>query len=157
MAEAATMLSGTIEGAVHVYPMRVYYDDTDAGGVVYYANFLRMAERARTELIRLLGAGHAEMARDDGVALVVRRCEVDYLRPARLDDTLQVHTRILEVGGASLRAEQVVRRAGEDLVRLTLRIACVTTAGRAARLPSRLHRALQRFVSQDDTTPGGDA
>ncbi len=139
------VVDGVVEGGVHVLPIRVYYDDTDAGGVVYYANYLRMAERARTEMLRAIGAGHTALAGNDGVMLTVRRCEIDYLRPARLNDALTVHSRITEIGGASLTAEQVVRRDNADLARLTLRIACVTTAGRAARMPAGLRDALRRF------------
>ena len=138
MPEAAS-LSGRIENGEHVFPARVYYDDTDAAGVVYYANFLRMAERARTEMLRLMGAGHAEAA---------RWCEVDYLRPARLDDALDIHSRLLKIGGASMNMEQIIRRTGEDLVRMTLRIACVNRAGAAARLPNRLQSALQKFLTE---------
>ncbi|NQU70367.1 MAG: YbgC/FadM family acyl-CoA thioesterase [Rhodospirillales bacterium] len=147
-----TANSGRIENGEHVFPTRVYYDDTDAAGVVYYANFLRMAERARTEMLRLLGAEHGEAARVHGVALAVRRCEVDYMRPARLDDALHIHSRLVKVGGASMNIEQVVRRAGEDLVRLTLRIACVTRAGGAARLPDTLQSALQNFLTEQGAT-----
>ncbi len=151
MSDAATG-SGRMENGEHVVPTRVYYDDTDAGGVVYYANYLRMAERARTEMLRLMGVNHAEAARTDGIALAVRRCEVDYLRPARLDDALHIHTRLLKVGGASMNMEQIIRRAGEDLVRMTLRIACVSRAGGAARLPDRLQSALQKFLTEHETT-----
>lgn len=151
MPEAAS-LSGRIENGEHVFLTRVYYDDTDAAGVVYYANFLRMAERARTEMLRLMGAGHAEAVRTHGVVLAVRRCEVDYLRPARLDDALDIHSRLLKFGGASMNMEQIIRRTGEDLVRMTLRIACVNRAGAAARLPDRLQSALQKFLTEQGAT-----
>ena len=143
-----TAISGRIENGEHIFPTRIYYDDTDTAGVVYYANFLRMAERARTEMLRLLGVNHAEATRTHGVALAVRRCEVDYLRPARLDDALDIHSRLLKVGGASLHIEQIIRRAGEDVVRMTLRIACVTLAGGAARFPDKLGSALQTFLAE---------
>ena len=99
MAELATATTGTIDGGVHVYPVRVYYDDTDAAGIVYYANYLRMAERARTEMLRMIGADHTRLAREDGVSIAVSRCEVDYLEPARLDDDLHIRTRITALGG----------------------------------------------------------
>lgn len=149
MSEAATH-SGRIENGEHVFPTQVYYDDTDAGGVVYYANFLRMAERAQTEMLRLMGANHADAARTDGIALAVRRCEVDYLRSARLDDALDIHSRLLKVGGASMNMEQIIRRAGEDLVRMILRIACVSHAGNAARLPEWMQSALQNFITEHE-------
>lgn len=139
---AAEALSGRLEGGVHVYPVRVFYEDTDAGGVVYHTSYLRFAERARTEMMRLLGIDHSSLIADDGVVFAVRRCEVDFLRPARLDDLLAVRTRLLEVHGASLWAEQIVDRDGEPLVAAKLRLACVRRDGRPARFPAVLRRAL---------------
>ncbi|MEX2009332.1 MAG: tol-pal system-associated acyl-CoA thioesterase [Dongiaceae bacterium] len=129
----------------HRFPVRVYYEDTDAAGVVYYANYLKFAERARTEMMRAAGADHAGLAADRGVVFAVRRCEIDYLRPARLDDLLEVETRILEIGGAAVDGEQVVSRDGVELARLRVRLACVDEAGRATRLPAPLRAALARY------------
>jgi acyl-CoA thioester hydrolase len=133
----------------HTFPIRVYYEDTDAGGVVYYANYLRFAERARTEFMRDAGADHAGMLRDTGLSFFVRRCEADYLKPARLDDLLHVETRITHVGGASLEALQTVKRNGEDLCRLKVKLACLNRAGRPARLPDRFQAALQKYFRTD--------
>jgi acyl-CoA thioester hydrolase len=130
-------MSGT-----HVFPLRVYYEDTDAGGVVYHANYLRFAERARSEMLRALGIPHMQMLREDGLSWTVSRCEVDFVQPARLDDALAVHSRVLEIGGASLWAEQIVRRDKDDCARLKLRLACVDRAGRPARLPESVRAAL---------------
>ena len=149
MAEHDIATSGVIDGGVHVFPVRVYYDDTDAAGIVYYANYLRMAERARTEMLRLIGAEHTALARGDGVSIMVSRCEVDYLQPARLDDDLRIRTRITALGGATMRAEQIIRRAGADLARLTVRLACIGPTGRAARFPTALRAALARFHAAD--------
>ena len=77
-----TLPSGTVQGDVHHFPLRVYYEDTDAAGIVYYANYLKFAERARTEMLRLLGFEHGEMRRDSGRAFAVRHCSADYLAPA---------------------------------------------------------------------------
>jgi len=134
---------------LHRFPIRVYYEDTDAGGVVYYANYLRFAERARTEFMRDAGADHAGMLRDTGLSFFVRRCEADYLKPARLDDLLQVETLVIHVGGASLEALQTVKRNGEDLVRLKVKLACLNQAGRPARLPDRIQAALQKYFQSD--------
>ena len=139
---------GSFEGAWHVYPLRVYYEDTDAAGVVYYANYLRMAERARTEMLRLIGADHAAMAAVHGIMLAVRDCAIEYFAPARLDDVLEIRTRLVEARGASLRAEQTVRRADSDqgdLARIRLRLACVGETGQPARLPSSFRAALARL------------
>ena len=131
--------------ATHHHPIRVYYDDTDAGGVVYYANYLRFAERARTEWLRHLGFDHQNLARNHRIVFVVTQAVADFLKPARLDDLLQVETRITNVGGASLEALQIVTRGGEDLARLKVKLACLNQAGRPARLPERIHAALQNF------------
>ena len=126
----------------HIFPLRVYYEDTDAGGIVYYANYLRFAERARTEYLRSVGADHQTLLAEDGIAFTVRQCSVDYMSPAFLDDPLEVHTRFLEVRGASLRAEQVVKRKMDELARLTVRLACVGGDGLPRRMPAALRSAL---------------
>ncbi len=125
----------------HVFPLRVYYEDTDAGGIVYYANYLRFAERARTEYLRSVGTDHQTLMTEDGIAFTVRQCAVDYMQPAYLDDALTVHTRFLEVGGASLRAEQTVKRDADDLARLLVRLACVGNDGKPKRMPKSLRAA----------------
>jgi acyl-CoA thioester hydrolase len=127
----------------HRFPLRVYFEDTDAGGVVYYANYLKFAERARTEMMRAAGVPHAAMIERHGLSLVVRRCEADYMGAARLDDRLEVESCITGCGGATVDAEQIVRRDGRDLVRIRIRLACVNRAGRAARLPAELRALLK--------------
>ena len=138
---------GALSAGVHRFPIRVYYEDTDAAGIVYHGNYLKYAERARTEMMRGLGLTHSELAERQGLVFTVRRCEIDYQAPARLDDELQVATRILEVGGARLLAEQTILRAESALARLVLTLACVTRAGRPARLPSDLRSALRSAIS----------
>ena len=126
----------------HVFRLRVYYEDTDAGGIVYYANYLRFAERARTEYLRSVGSDHLTLMTEDGIAFTVRQCAVDYMQPAYLDDSLSVHTRFIEVGGVSLRAEQIVKRDADDLARLLVRLACVGKDGKSKRMPKALRAAL---------------
>ena len=127
----------------HRYALRVYYEDTDAGGVVYHATYLRFAERARTEALRDLGIPHAELLRDFGVMFMVRRIEVDYLRPARLDDSLTIVTEPLAVGGASATLRQDVRGPEGSCAVLTVRLACVKPGeGKPGRLPQRWRTAL---------------
>ncbi|ACI99201.1 YbgC/FadM family acyl-CoA thioesterase [Rhodospirillum centenum] len=152
--------TGHLVGPLHVYPCRVYYEDTDAGGIVYHATYLRYCERARTEMMRLLGVPHSAMVAESGVAFAVRRCEIDYLRPARLDDALEVHTEISDIGGATLDAVQIIRRTfatgagyadgsagsatdGDVLVHVRLRLACINQSGRPARLPNAVRTALK--------------
>ncbi len=126
----------------HTHPIRVYFEDTDAGGMVYYANYLKFAERARTEMLRAAGFNHAAMVSQDGLMLVVRRCIAEYHRSAHLDDELAVETRVSGLTGASILLDQVVRRGSETLVEIAVTIACVTKEGRATRLPERLRAAI---------------
>lgn len=134
---------------VHVMPMRVYYEDTDTTGMVYHANYLRYAERARTEMMRLAGIDHTRLYDAAGVAFTVRRCTVEYVKPARLDDDLAVRTRILDMTGASIHAEQIVSRAGDDLARLTLQLACVADNGRPRRLPPVVRDAMTALTTEE--------
>ena len=134
--------SGWLQGPVHVLPLRVYWEDTDGTGVVYYANYLKFAERARTDLLRLAGIEQKSLLDDGSVMFAVRRCEVDYLAPAHLDDELEVHTRLTDVRGASLQAEQIVRRDGIDLVRANVKVACLDRSGRPKRLPGSIKDSL---------------
>jgi acyl-CoA thioester hydrolase len=130
----------------HRYAVRVYYEDTDAGGVVYHAAYLRFAERARTEALREAGVSHAELRDRFTLMFVVRRVEVDYLRPARLDDLLIVLTEPLEVGGASVVLRQEVRGPEGSCAVLTVRLACVKPGqGRPGRLPPRWRTALNEM------------
>jgi acyl-CoA thioester hydrolase len=133
---------GIVADGAHLFPVRVYYEDTDAGGLVYYANYLKFAERARTEMLRRLGIEHRRLLDGTGLGFVVRRCTADYLLPARLDDDLTVATRLSALGAATLDLDQEVRRAAETLVRLTLRIAAIGRNGRPQRLPSGIRAAL---------------
>ena len=139
--------SGQRDGATHRFRVRVYYEDTDAGGIVYHANYLNFAERARTEILRLCGTEQDAMRRDDGVGFTVRRCEIDYRAPARLDDVLEVRTILCDPRGARIGALQsihMVRDGGVDedwLVRLDLLLACVKENGRPTRLPKRVRSA----------------
>lgn len=135
-----------IDGSgTHVCPIRVYYEDTDAAGIVYYANYMKFAERGRTEMLRSVGLAHRDLLADHGIAFAVRNLSADYLRPARLDDSLTVHSRLIELRGASMSAKQVVRRADEDLVRMTVRLACIDRQGQPARLPKTLRAALGAY------------
>ncbi len=135
---------GFMAGGVHRYGLRVYYEDTDAIGIVYYANYLKFAERARTEMIRLLG--FATISSDNEVVFAVRRCEVDYLSPARLDDELDVVTGLIGIGGASIELEQTVWRGRKRLVRLVVRLAMVSPSGRPMRLPGDFRAALKPYL-----------
>lgn len=115
----------------HAWPIRVYFEDTDAGGIVYHANYLRWAERARTESLRAMNLPHQAMIERHASLLVVRRIEVEYAAPARLDDSLVVETRVLAVRGASLDLDQRVLDAESGSLRavLTVGLVCVKAEG----------------------------
>jgi len=123
-------------GAVHRLDVRVYYEDTDAGGIVYHANYLRFAERARTEMLRTLGFQQSLLLQQEGIAFAVTRCEVDFRAPARLDDRLSVVSRVADCGAASIRFDQSIQRDGQTLVMVVVRVACISREGRAVRMPA---------------------
>lgn len=133
---------GQIRDGVHRLVLRVYYEDTDASGLVYYANYLRFIERSRTDLLRCLGISHTALASNHGLAFAVSRCELAFLAPGRLDDALEVHTSLLAIGGATITARQLVSRDQIELLRARLRLACIDRAGRPHRLPEPVRAAL---------------
>lgn len=133
----------------HRHPIRVYWEDTDAGGIVYHSNYLNFAERGRTEMVRGLGMKQSELA-DAGFAFAVRHMDVDFLKPARLDDLLEVASTLTQVAGASMEVGQVISRLddGAELVRLHVRLAFISLDGRPARIPADLRTSLQALVSE---------
>lgn len=129
---------------IHDYELRVYYQDTDAGGIVYHANYLSFAERARTEALRALGIPHAEMIASHGVMFVVHRACLHYQRPARLDEVIRVRTEFTEIGGATVKLSQHFWRDTDSLAVLEVGLGCVRVAdGRAARIPADLAQRLK--------------
>ncbi|MCZ4354274.1 tol-pal system-associated acyl-CoA thioesterase [Roseovarius aestuarii] len=126
----------------HSFPIRVYYEDTDMGGIVYYANYLKYIERARSDWVRSLGIDQLAMKADDGLVFAVRRAECDYLGPARLDEELEVQTRIESVTGARLMMEQIVLRGADRLFCAHVTIVCINDAGQPARLPANIRLLL---------------
>jgi acyl-CoA thioester hydrolase len=137
--------SGALGAGCHRLTIRVYYEDTDAAGIVYHAAYLEFAERARTEMLRSLGLDHGTLQHRFGVVFTVRRCLIDYLAPAHLDDLLEVQTRIVRRGGAALDLDQRILRQTRLLARLELRLALLGTGLRVARLPHELVAALERL------------
>ncbi|GHD63500.1 thioesterase [Thalassobaculum fulvum] len=155
MAEPAAAV-GPLAGGEFRFPVRVYYEDTDAGGIVYHANYLQFAERARTETLRRLGIDQSRLRDEHDVIFIVRRCTIDYRAPARLDDALEVRTRMTGWRGASIEAEQTVHRRGEDgaLVALDLTIACVNGRGRPVRIPGPVREAFERAAGDGSAGHG---
>ncbi|WP_158926917.1 tol-pal system-associated acyl-CoA thioesterase [Acidisphaera sp. S103] len=127
----------------HRYSLRVYYEDTDAGGVVYHANYLRYAERARTEALRDAGIPHAELVEQFNLMFMVNRAEIDYVRPAILDDTLVVETETSDVGGATVLLRQTVNGPRGVCATVRIKLACVRIGGnKPARIPPRWREVL---------------
>ena len=120
----------------HQFRTRVYYEDTDLAGIVYYANYLKFIERARTEWVASLGVDQMALRAAEGIVFAVRRVEADFLRPARFGDDLVVETRLLTLGGASIGLEQVIARDGDRVFAAIVTLVCLTGAGRATRVPA---------------------
>jgi acyl-CoA thioester hydrolase len=143
----AVSLDGEIRDGRHVLILRVYYEDTDFTGIVYHANYLRYMERGRTNYLRLLGADHralfeATEQEAPGFAFVVRAMNIDFLKPARMDDVLEVHTEPQEVRGASISVRQRIMRGEELLIEASVRVAFVS-GGRARPIPKPLRVAMK--------------
>lgn len=124
----------------HSFACRVYYEDTDLAGIVYYANYLKFIERARSEWVREIGIDQARMKADEGVVFAVRRVEADYLAPARFDDLLQVTTEVLTVTPARIILSQGVLREGDLLFVAKVTLVALGSDGRPMRLPAGLRR-----------------
>jgi acyl-CoA thioester hydrolase len=138
---------GRFDGKTHILPARVYYEDTDVSGIVYHANYLRMMERGRSEFLRLVGIHHmVMMAGEDPVAWTIRRMEIDYAKPARLDDALEIHTRYRTLTGARLTGEQWVKCKGVDLVTAKLEAALITMTGKPRRIPEDVKAKLAAYL-----------
>ncbi len=131
-------LAGRLIDGGHMLPVRIYYEDTDFTGLVYHANYLRFMERGRSDFLRMVGIHHTELDRGDlgeSLGFAIRRMQIEFIKPARIDDVVEVHTRTLKVTGGRINLEQAVRRDGQDLVTATLTIAVIGTDGRPRRVP----------------------
>ena len=134
-------------GARFSLNIRVYYEDTDAGGVVYYANYLRFFERARTEWLRALGCEQSALLRDTGVVFVARSAQLEYLKPAKLDDELNISSGIESVGRAQVVFAQRAERKGEVIVEARMRIASFDPIrGKAVAMPKEIHEKFKALL-----------
>jgi acyl-CoA thioester hydrolase len=141
--------------SIHRHSLRVYYEDTDAGAVVYHANYLRFAERARTEALRDAGIPHAELVERFGLMFMVHRAEIDYQRPAMLDDLLVVETETMDVGGATVLLRQTVRGPIGVCATLRIKLACGRIGGnKPARIPPQWREVLLSLRRGDDAGAG---
>ncbi|MDF2996005.1 MAG: tol-pal system-associated acyl-CoA thioesterase [Xanthobacteraceae bacterium] len=152
-------LAGRLVPGGHVLAVRVYYEDTDFTGIVYHANYLKFMERARTDHLRLIGVSQSELfgqalEEAPGFAFVVRSMSIDFQRPARFDDVLEIHTSPIEVAGASITLLQRVMRGSELLVEGKVKVAFVAQ-GRARRIPDGLRAAMKAAQSEGIPVAGG--
>lgn len=132
--------------ASHEIPIRVYYEDTDAGGIVFYANYLKYAERGRTELLRAAGLENRAILMEDGLLFVVRRVEADYLKPARLDDLLTVKTGVKAINNASFIMKQTIFCHDSMLFSMDVTLVCVTKEAKPVRVPDKIKQKLLTFA-----------
>lgn len=126
----------------HRFDLRVYYEDTDLAGIVYYANHLKFIERGRSEWVRELGIDQTALKAEHGLVFAVRRVVADYLRPARFDDRLSVLTECLAIGGARIDLRQQIVRDDQPVFTALITLVCLTHAGRPGRVPDQLRSAM---------------
>jgi len=143
----AGLIGAKGETMVHRFNLRVYYEDTDLAGIVYYANYLKFIERGRSEWVRGLGIDQVALRRDAGIVFAVRRVEADYLRAAVFDDVLEVRTQLRAVTGARMVLVQSVWRGAEMLFEAEVVLVCLTAQGRLTRLPGDVRAALVAISS----------
>lgn len=135
--------AGWLEGREHVLPVRIYYEDTDFTGVVYHANYVRYFERGRSDCLRLAGVGHADLlAADPPTAFAITRMNIEFRRPARIDDALQVRTLYERIRGPRLFISQKILKGGEVMCTAEVEAACIDLAGRPRRPPAGLIEVL---------------
>jgi acyl-CoA thioester hydrolase len=141
--------SGRFEGKVHVLPIRIYYEDTDLSGVVYHANYLRYMERGRSEFFRSVGIVRlAQLHAPEPTAWTLRKVHLEFLRPARLDDLIEVHTRAIALTGARLSAEQNIFCKDALLTRGQAEACIMTLDGKVRRIPAEMREKLSPFVPE---------
>lgn len=148
---APSFPDGVIDGARHLYAVRVYYEDTDLSGIVYHANYLRWFERARSDLLRCLAIDQRAAVEAGEGAWAVSELALRYLRPAKLDDDVLIETRCSDLGAASCRMAQRASRGGEVLAEATLRVGFVSPDGRPRRQPAQWRAAFAHFM--EETAP----
>lgn len=138
---------GCFEGKIHILPIRIYYEDTDLSGLVYHANYLRYMERGRSEFFRAAGIVRlAQLEAPEPTAWTLRKAELEYLKPARLDDLIEVHTRAASLSGARMTAEQDIFCQGRQLTRGRVEACIITLEGKVRRIPQDVRDKLSPFL-----------
>jgi acyl-CoA thioester hydrolase len=141
--------AGWFEGKTHVLPVRVYYEDTDASGIVYHANYLRYCERGRSDFLRMAGVRHLLMMQgEDALAWTLRRFVIDFHKPGRLDDLLHVHTRYTELSGARISGHQRVLRGHDLLIEAQIEACIINLSGKARRIPQDVREKITPLMGE---------
>jgi acyl-CoA thioester hydrolase len=141
------MRAGHFAGKVHILPVRIYYADTDLSGIVYHANYLAYMERGRSEFFRSVGITRlAQMEEPEPTAWTLRKVQIDYLKPARIDDLIEVHTRLTGLTGARMNADQDVHLNGALLTRASIEACIITLSGKPRRIPQAMRDKLSPFL-----------
>ena len=149
--EFKDLISGVWLNNIHRFRTRIYYDATDAGGIVYHADYLTLAEHARTESLRSCEINQIDILGEQGVSLAVRYCSVDFKKPDRLDDLIEIQTEFNSVSGAKIEANQTIHKITNGivdegwLVQLNVQLACINSRGRATRFPRVVRQAIARM------------
>lgn len=138
------------ENGEHITSYRIYYEDTDAGGIVYHANYLRYAERARTDALRELGIHQSQLRAQQGVFFVLRHADITYSAPLILDDEVEVRSGVTEVGNSSLRMRQSLWRDGLEVSRMLMHIVCISESKRPVRIPAAVLEPMQQHMMRKE-------
>jgi acyl-CoA thioester hydrolase len=130
----------------HIFSVRIYYEDTDTAGIVYYANYLKFAERARTETLRQTGINQSDLFREQKIGFVVRKCEIDFLKPAKLDDLLTITTKLHDISRVSISMKQTIKCGDVELVKLVVKLAVVGVGFKPVKLPEFVREAMIKLL-----------
>jgi acyl-CoA thioester hydrolase len=142
---------GQIEGKTYVFPLRVYYEDTDFSGFVYHASYLRFMERGRSEFLRVCGIGHQELLQlAEPLFWTVRSIAIKFIRPARIEDALSVRTSVAGLTGARMLLEQWISREQEEMTRAELEVCLISAAGRPRRIPDAIRQRMEFYIEKRD-------
>ena len=146
--DSKDLISGVWLNNIHRFRTRIYYDATDAGGIVYHSDYLTLAEHARTEALRSCEINQIDILREQGVSLAVRYCSIDFKKPARLDDLIEIQTEFNSVSGARVEANQTIHKITDGIVdeswlaQLNVQLVCINSRGRATRFPRLVRQAI---------------
>ena len=151
MSTPAQNAAGHFKGKVHVLPVRIYYEDTDLSGVVYHANYLRFMERGRSEFFRAAGVALASLNDPEPTAWTLRKVTLEYHRPARLDDVLEVHTMCTSIAGARMSADQKIYANGALLTHGEVEACIITLSGKPRRIPTEMREKLTPYLVETNT------